>query len=117
MKGVLVCLIGLIVWTGNSTVRITEIQAEQMPFMKSENQIYDCLSTDEKAFGEYLKQYAPVIYQDVNANYDVRADLLTRFDVDGDWKMDNQWNTIGKHPQKPYVYTSVQETNTHLFLG
>ncbi|MEB9625386.1 beta/gamma crystallin-related protein [Bacillus cereus] len=31
--------------------------------------------------------------------------------------MDNQWNTVGKNPQVPYVYTSVQETETHLFLG
>ncbi|MEW9576693.1 beta/gamma crystallin-related protein [Bacillus toyonensis] len=89
----------------------------QTQVMNCQNSLFNRLSTDGQAYGDYIKRYAPVIYHDVNPAHDVRADLITRFDVDGDWRMDNQWNTIGVYPQIPYVYTSVQETNTHLFLG
>ncbi|AXY11195.1 hypothetical protein CUC43_31475 (plasmid) [Bacillus thuringiensis LM1212] len=117
VKGILACSIGITALIGNIVYTPTPVAAAQTKTMGSENNIYDRLSTDGKPYGEYIKKYAPVIYQDVNANHDVRADLIARFDLDGDWIMDNQWNTIGTYPQVPYVYTSVQETKTHLFLG
>lgn len=116
-KGFLSCSIGLTALVGTMLHTPNPVEAAQTQTLQSQYSLYDCLSTDGKSYGEYIKKYAPVIYQDVNANHDVRADLITRFDVDGDWRMDNQWDTIGKYPQVPYVYTSVQETKTHLFLG
>ncbi|MGF9814323.1 beta/gamma crystallin-related protein [Bacillus toyonensis] len=92
-------------------------ESAQIQVMNCQSPLFNRLSTDGQAYGDYIKRYAPVIYHDVNPAHDVRADLITRFDVDGDWRMDNQWDTIGVYPQVPYVYTSVQETNTHLFLG
>ncbi|HDX9614533.1 TPA: hypothetical protein ROY01_005728 [Bacillus toyonensis] len=89
----------------------------QTKAMNCQSPLFNRLSTDGQAYWDYIKRYAPVIYHDVNPAHDVRADLITRFDVDGDWRMDDQWDTIGVYPQVPYVYTSVQETNTHLFLG
>lgn len=116
-KRILVCSIGLTALVGNMIYTPIQVKAAQAQTISSENNIYNRLSTDGKPYREYIKKYAPVIYQDVNATHNEKADLITRFDVDGDWRMDNQWNTVGKNPQVPYVYTSVQETETHLFLG
>ncbi|PGQ05199.1 peptidase inhibitor family I36 protein [Bacillus cereus] len=79
--------------------------------------LFDRLSTDGKPYWDYITKYAPVIYQDVNPTYNVLADCITKFNVDGNWNMADQWETIGVYPQVPYVYASVQETKTHLFLG
>jgi hypothetical protein len=61
-------------------------------------------------------QFAPVLYQGLGN--DPRADYITNFDFDGDWKGDNNWNNLDdrSYPLRAYVYYSVSETPTHYFV-
>lgn len=70
-------------------------------------------SEQYRALAEY---WAPTIYQDVNETYNVRADFPTRFDYDGDFRGDNNWENLLNYPQNPSVYFSVRETLTHYFI-
>ncbi|HKG13733.1 MAG TPA: hypothetical protein VKB12_10345, partial [Pyrinomonadaceae bacterium] len=60
--------------------------------------------------------FAPVFYQALGD--DARADFITNFDFDGDWRGDNNWaNAEDKRfPLSAYVYYAVGETLTHFFV-
>ncbi len=65
-------------------------------------------------------RFAPVIYQGLGEQ--PRADYLTSFDFDGDWKGDNNWNNLNNKsdnksfPLRAWLYYSVIETTTHYFI-
>lgn len=65
---------------------------------------------------EIAAQFAPVIYQGLGEN--ARADYITNFDFDGDWRGDNNWLSLDnrKFALRGYVYFSVCETATHYFV-
>ncbi|NDI35906.1 hypothetical protein [Chengkuizengella sediminis] len=77
----------------------------------------DITSAEGISYQQLLEHWSPRVYHDVNPNYDVKADFITRFDLDGDWISTNQWETVDNEPLEAYVYTSVSETETHYFLG
>ncbi len=61
-------------------------------------------------------QFAPVFLQGLGDN--PRADYITNFDFDGDWKGDNNWHNLDKRnfALRAYIYYSVAETETHYFV-
>ncbi len=61
-------------------------------------------------------QFAPIFHQGLGENS--RADYITNFDFDGDWRGDNNWNNLDNRafPLKAYIYYSVAETRTHYFV-
>lgn len=61
-------------------------------------------------------QFAPLFYQGLGA--EPRADYITNFDFDGDWRGDNNWQNLDNraYPLRAYVYYSVAETSTHYFV-
>jgi len=61
-------------------------------------------------------QFAPIFHQGLGEN--PRADYITNFDFDGDWRGDNNWNNLDNRafPLKAYIYYSVAETRTHYFV-
>lgn len=61
-------------------------------------------------------QFAPIFYQGLGN--EPRADLITNFDFDGDWKGDNNWANLDNrsYPLRAYIYYSVAETSTHYFV-
>jgi hypothetical protein len=60
--------------------------------------------------------WAPVISQDMDDdNY--RAEYITRFDYDGDWRGNNNWNNLYRFPLPGAVHYWVSETSTHYFIG
>ncbi len=61
-------------------------------------------------------QFAPQLHQGLGEN--PRADYITNFDFDGDWRGDNNWNNLNnrKFALRAYVYYSVSETPTHYFV-
>lgn len=65
---------------------------------------------------EIAARFAPVFYQALGENK--RADYITNFNFDGDWRGDNNWaHTNDRHfPLKAYVYYSAVETATHYFI-
>jgi hypothetical protein len=61
-------------------------------------------------------RFAPVFMQGLGET--PRADYITNFDFDGDWKGDNNWNNLDNRsfPLRAWVYYSVVETSTHYFV-
>lgn len=61
-------------------------------------------------------QFAPIFYQAIGEV--PRADYITNFDFDGDWKGNNNWKNLDNlsFPLKAYVYYSVLETSNHYFI-
>src|SRR5215218_536847 len=60
--------------------------------------------------------FAPVFYQGLGDN--ARADYITNFDFDGDWRGDNNWANADdkRFKMRAYVYYAVSETPTHFFV-
>jgi hypothetical protein len=61
-------------------------------------------------------EFVPVIYQGLGEA--PRFDYMTRFDFDGDWRGDNNWENAANKQYKlaAYLYYSVIETETHFFI-
>ena len=60
--------------------------------------------------------FAPVFYQGLGDER--RADFITNFNFDGDWRGDNNWANAEnrRFPLLAYVYYAVSETPTHFFI-
>lgn len=60
-------------------------------------------------------RFAPTFYQALGP--DPRFDYITRFDFDGDWRGDNNWQNAAdeRHALAASVYYAVSETRTHYF--
>jgi hypothetical protein len=59
--------------------------------------------------------WAPAWYQDTDSsNY--KADYMSRFNYDGDWKGNNNWENLGSYSVKGEAYYAVIETQSHFFL-
>lgn len=63
--------------------------------------------------------YAPQIDQAVNVLLSAggRGDFITAVDYDGDWRCLNNWENLTKGDLGAVVYYSVQETDTHYYVG
>lgn len=61
-------------------------------------------------------KFAPIFHQALGSN--PRADYITNFDFDGDWRGDNNWANLDDQRFKllAYIYYSVMETQTHYFV-
>ncbi|WP_429840739.1 hypothetical protein [Brevibacillus sp. FIR094] len=70
------CSIGFTALLGSLIFLSPKVEAEQTQNASIQSPLFNRLSTDGKSYSEYIEKYSPVIYQDVNANYDERADLL-----------------------------------------
>ncbi len=60
------------------------------------------------------EHHAPFVAQEIW--FDPKSDYLVRFDADGDWRGDNNWNNAPRASSQAYVYYAVIETDTHWFL-
>ncbi|MFA6450533.1 MAG: hypothetical protein WCX65_13760 [bacterium] len=56
--------------------------------------------------------WAPVVFQAAASN----ADFITRYDFDGDYIGNNNWENFDKFPKPAYVYYDVKETKSHWFI-
>ncbi|MBA2943683.1 hypothetical protein HZF08_36010 [Paenibacillus sp. CGMCC 1.16610] len=73
-------------------------------------------TTHAASYSELAAYWAPQIYQDVNADLDVRADFITNFNYDGDYLARNNWDNLSNYNENAYVYYKVSETTTHYFI-
>ena len=60
-------------------------------------------------------RFAPVFRQALGDH--PRADYITNFDFDGDWRGDNNWKNADdpRFPVRAYVYFAASETATHFY--
>jgi hypothetical protein len=65
---------------------------------------------------EIASRFAPTFYQALGDH--PRADYITNFNFDGDWRGDNNWQHADdpRFALKAYVYYAVSETATHYFI-
>lgn len=61
-----------------------------------------------------VERYAPYVAQ--ATWFQPKSDYLARFDLDGDWRGDNNWANAASGSAQAYVYYAVIETSTHWFL-
>jgi hypothetical protein len=69
---------------------------------------------NEDFYKRLAAYHAPVFYQETGSN--PRADAITRYNFDGDWVANNNWDNLDKFKTPAYVYYSVVETKTHYFI-
>ena len=65
-------------------------------------------------YRELVEHYAPMIAQETW--FQPKSDYLSRVDLDGDWRGDNNWKNTLEGSSQAYVYYAVMETDTHWFL-
>ncbi len=75
---------------------------------------FDNATNSEDPYFYLVENYAPFIAQETWFNPE--ADFITRFDFDGNWKADDNWENLEKGSLQAYVYYTVMETETHWFL-
>src|SRR5262249_41679570 len=65
---------------------------------------------------DIASRFAPIFYQALGDK--PRSDYITQFDFDGDWRGDNNWANLDdtRFPLKAYIYSSLVETSTHIFI-
>ncbi|NNE67282.1 MAG: hypothetical protein HKN33_12015 [Pyrinomonadaceae bacterium] len=105
---------------GRYKLRVTtgNLKAETLITVSgSQNNSTGITLSSEDAQGKYaplVKRYAPFIAQETW--FDPRADYIARFDYDGNWKGDDNWENLRNGSSQAYVYYAVMETKTHWFL-
>lgn len=65
-------------------------------------------------YRDLAEYWAPMLAQETW--FDPKADYPTRFDYDGDWHGDNNWDSLEEGTSQAYVYYAAMETSTHWFL-
>lgn len=65
-------------------------------------------------YRDLAEHYAPAVAQETW--FEPKADYLARFDYDGDWRGDNNWDNLASGSSQAYVYWAAMETATHYFL-
>ena len=65
-------------------------------------------------YRDLAEHYAPLVAQETW--FEPKGDYLARFDYDGDWRGDNNWDNLGTGSSQAYVYYAAMETATHYFL-
>lgn len=80
----------------------------------SVDEVVDVRYDGDEIDHDIAARFAPVFRQALGSSG--RYDYITRFDFDGDWRGDNNWNNADRHPLPATVYYNVTETPTHYFV-
>ncbi len=106
---------------GRYKVRLTEgalsREAEIEVVAGLENTLEISFQT-QKSDDKYLplvENYSPFIAQETW--FSPKADYIVRFDYDGNWKGDDNWENLETGSSQAFVYYAVMETSTHWFLN
>ena len=71
-------------------------------------------TADTNRYRKLAEHWAPFIAQETW--WQPKADIPTRFDFDGDWNGDNNWDNAETGTSQAYAYYAAVETGTHWFL-
>ena len=71
-------------------------------------------SRDTSRYRALAEHHAPFIAQ--ATWFDAKSDYIARFDFDGDWRGDNNWDQAPVGSSQAFVYYAAMETATHWFL-
>jgi hypothetical protein len=65
-------------------------------------------------FRQLAEHYAPYVAQETW--FEPKADFLARFDFDGNWSGEDNWDSAPAGSSQAFVYYAGMETATHWFL-
>jgi hypothetical protein len=99
---------------GQTTVVILRVDPGAPSSRPPEKVSFDKESHSPSPYRELAEHYAPFIAQETW--FDPKADFLARFDFDGDWRGDDNWDSSPTGSSQAYVYYAAMETRTHWFL-
>lgn len=81
---------------------------------KAEKTSFKTTRNSSDPYFNLAAHYAPYIAQETWFN--PRADFLARFDFDGNWKGEDNWENLPRGSSQAFVYYAAMETKTHWFL-
>ena len=110
--------------TGKYTIQFTRGDISKEVVITVSNSAASSRSTEKTNFPAETKNsdpyfslvehYAPFVAQETW--FEPKADYLARFDYDGNWKGDDNWENLDTGSSQAFVYYAVMETETHWFL-
>jgi hypothetical protein len=93
---------------------VIEVNSKAPSYRKPEKANFQPEPVKRDPYGPLAEHYAPWIAQETW--FTPKADYLARFDYDGDWRGDNNWEDLETGSSQAYVYYAAMETETHWFL-
>ncbi len=97
------------------TIRLTiEVDSGAPSRRPSERTSFPAETSSGEPYRDLAGHWAPFIAQETW--FDPKADYLARFDFDGDWRGDNNWDNTPQGSSQAYVHYAAMETRTHWFL-
>ncbi len=91
-----------------------EVTAEAQSGTPAETVGFEPEPRDRDRYRLLAEHYAPFIAQETW--FEPKYDYLARFDLDGDFRGDNNWENATGGSSQAYVYYTAVETDTHWFL-
>ncbi|MBU3135500.1 hypothetical protein KPL39_04380 [Clostridium gasigenes] len=73
------------------------------------------IAITKTTYEELAQHWSPVLRHAVDITRP-ESDSIAKFNYDGDWIGNNNWNNRDSFPMEAYVYYGVQETTTHYFI-
>jgi len=100
---------------GNLTKEVTiEVSNSAESQKKAETANFSSTVNSSDKYLPLVENYAPFVAQETW--FEPKADYLARFDYDGNWKGEDNWENLASGSSKAFVYYAVMETETHWFL-
>ena len=98
--------------------KVADVEIEVTPKASSSKASEKSSFSGEKARSDpyvtLAQHYSPYLAQETW--FTPKADYLARFDFDGDWRGDNNWEDLEIGSSQAYVYYTVMETVSHWFV-
>ncbi len=91
-----------------------QVSAEAASRRKPEQVTFPARAPTKEPYRALAEHYAPFLAQETW--FEPKADLASRFDFDGDWQGDNNWEHLETGSSQAYVHYAVMETETHWFV-
>ncbi|MDA1312285.1 MAG: hypothetical protein O2968_03020 [Acidobacteria bacterium] len=99
---------------GQKTTREVKVERGAPARQPAEKTRFNPEPASRDPYRKIAEHYAPKVAQETW--FQPKADYLARFDLDGDWKGDNNWKNAAEGSSQAYVYYAAMETDTHWFL-
>ena len=97
--------------TASIDVTVTSDAPARKP---AESVSFDAEPRSRDPYRELAEHWAPFVAQETW--FQPKSDYIARFDLDGDWSGENNWDNAEVGSSQAYVYYAAMETRTHWFL-
>ena len=96
-----------------ATIKI-RVNAAAPSLRKPETTSFPVEPRSMNPYRKLAEHHSPFVAQETW--FQPKSDYVTRFDFDGDWQGDNNWDSTPTGTSQAYLYYAVMETRSHWFL-